>query len=420
MLIKYSILKYVGICMTVFYGLAQASLFSKYLAINDFAFITIIYGVTVYSAFADFGISKPLYSELRMMYVKGQNWREEIEKVMPFIFFAIFLQNIILFGIVGYFWMEKKNNFSILFIFIFIFTIVSNSLILYIENIYNSIDDFNYFQVTDNIRRFIALVSLGFIYIDKTLYLTLLIYSLGLIIIIIMQFSRLKNNYNINLIIRADFLKNIKYIIHKYWKKSKDFLFFSVNETIIYNMGFLAFPFFYNSKEIIEYGIWVKIFVGSTLLMGVIGLAYNHAISRHYLSMNELMVKVKFIQSFMLSIIFIVIFMLILYLGSDYIFLYWLDNKYKLNNIFFISLAIWCVGNACQHVSGTFLMSIGTEFQFLKISSLYILIIMTCSTLLSLNFRLTIDKTLFVNSLVYLIGSLFYLKQAFKKMNLHV
>ncbi len=406
--------------MTVFYGLAQTSLFSKYLAIDDFAFITIIYGVTVYSAFADFGISKPLYSELRMMYVKEQNWREEIERVVPFMFLAIFLQNIILFLIVGYFWIEKKNNYSILFVVIFIFTIVSNSLILYIENIYNSIDDFNYFQITDNIRRFIALLSLGFIYIDKSLYLTLIIYSLGLIIIINNQLNRLKNNYNIKLILRSNFLINIKYIFNRYWKKSKDFLIFSINETIIYNIGFLVFPFFYNSKEIIEYGIWVKIFLGLTLLMGVIGLAYNHAISRYYLSMNESLVKNKFKQSFIFSIIFIAFFILILYSGSDYIFLYWLDNKYKLNNIFFIALAVWCIGNACQHVSGTFLMSTGTEFEFLKNSSLYILITMTCSTLLSLNFGLTIDKTLLVNSLVYFIGALFYLKQAFKKMNIHV
>ena len=198
-------------------------------------------------------------------------------------------------------------------------------------------------------------------------------------------------------------------VIRKYFRDARDSFIFTVNEIIIYNGGYLIFPLFLTSYEIIIYGLWMRLFTGISMLFRAITDISIHDTTRRYFEGNTLIVRKNLRNILSMNFLIIFVSIIVYFSAKDWLFDFWVGNKSIFSSSINFSLWVMIFANSIQHLSGTFLISIGNHFDFVKKISTAIMILTVLSNVTLGIFYKDISLILIILSLFYVIGSLIYL-----------
>lgn len=415
MLFKYSILKYLGLTLSVIFGILQPTIFEDNLDTDNFAFLILIYGFATYLILFDLGINRSVYTKLRKLYIENDlKWKKTILYIIPLFNWMLFSILIFFSIILWYFWSVYLNNFKYITIMLFVISIVMNIGINYMEVLYNGINKLNHFQYIDISRKIINISTLFLAYIDNTMLLTFLYSSLGLFILLAyLQYSICKSYIKRKLIILTG-LKKTVFTFRNYWNDARDSFIFNINETLIYNNGYILIPLYFGSFFIIQYGLWMKLFLGITLISGGISSIFIHKITETYFNGNYRQTKNYLLLSLILSVMISLFTFSIFYNFSDLIFKYWVSEKYSMDKNLLYSLGLWTVVNALQTVSGIFLLSIGGQFKYIRNLSSIILVFIIITTIFCLSVGYSLGALLLILGCIYTFGVSFYMYRTVK------
>lgn len=407
---KYAKLKFIGLGIGVTSTLIQPYLFNKFFAQDDFAFLLLLYGFTTYLMFFDFGISKPIYAVLRKKFISNDEVGYILKDIIPFYNMVVVVLAII-FGICVYLASNSfPNSFNITVLVFFILITSMTIGINYLENILNAIDEQIFFQKIDLARKSSNLLFPFLLFIDNTFTLSLLMNSIVILILYILVQYKLKNYYESSFNLFLNSIADFILIIKQYGKSSAQYLLFAINETIVYNGGFILIPIFLSSLFIVQYALWMKIFMGILMFVKTVIDIFIHKITRFYHEKDFDNVYKYLTITFLLSIVVSIFFTVSIYYFNDLLFKYWVDEKYSFSGLYYLALFMWLVGVSIQGVSGTFLLSEGTSFGIMsKVSSAIVLVLVITQFIALYTFK-NLEEFLLLGSFVYFLGAFVYLK----------
>ena len=259
------------------------------------------------------------------------------------------------------------------------------------------------------------------LYVDHSFISSILFGSFSLSVLYLATLYKVCYKLNITFFKIFSFkYDSITKVTKKYFTDSKDSLIFTINEILIYNGGYIIFPFFLNSYEIIIYGLWVRLFTGISMLFRSITDISIHNITRNYFEGNNYEVRksLKIITALNFSIIFCSF--LIYFVYQDNLFFLWLNNDYFFSKLANTALWIIIIANSLQHIAGTFLISVGGNFQYIKkLSSIIMITIMTSNIILGYIYN-NINIILLFLSIFYALGSIVYMLKLIKYNEINV
>ncbi|WP_117883841.1 hypothetical protein [Aureibaculum luteum] len=406
-------LNYGALLVGVLNTYLRPKFFSQYFSEQNFAFLTITYGLAVYIGFLDGGISKPLYVSLREKFInKKDGISQQIKQTFSFylILFAIVL--LIFSFVLLFFYYQLQNNLSLILIFLLVFNLTVNFQISNFKNILLAVDEFEFFQKIEFFRRISNLLAICSLVIDTSFILGVLLSNVIIVVLLLFLKKKLNQKYNLaNRFLSIKWLE-ITTFYRQYFEQSKNFFQFTVFETIIYNSGFIIIPFFYDDFNIIQYGLLITIFNGISIFSRSIVDISIHEMTKTYLADNLKKSKKIFHYSLLISLIMNLLIFLVFIIFSEFIFDIWVGQKYIFTQLMYLALFIMLMGNAIQHVSGTILVSLKNNFKKVKLISRTILIIVLLAQFGVIIVKGNISLFYFMTSIIYFFGAIAYFYSA--------
>jgi len=387
--------------------------FSQYFSEQNFAFLTIIYGLAIYIGFLDGGISKPLYVSLREKFIKN---KEGISKLITqtFSFYlALFVVVLVLFSLVLFIVYTKfQNSLSVVLILLLTFNLSINFQISNFKNILLAVDEFEFFQKIEFFRRFSNLLAICSLVIDKSFILGMLLSNIIIIVLLLFLKQKLNKKYSLKNRFLSIRMQEITSFYKQYFEQSKNFFLFTVFEIIIYNSGFIIIPFFYNDFNIIQYGLLITIFNGVSIFSRSIVDISIHEMTKTYLGGNLIKSKNIFKYSLLIALLINAMIFLFFYIFSEYIFDNWVGKKYIFTQLMYLALLIMLIGNSIQHVSGTILVSLKDNFRNVKFKSGIILSLILLVQIGVIITKGNISLFYLMTSFIYFFGAISYFYSA--------
>jgi hypothetical protein len=410
---KLAALKYITVAIGVITGFVQPAVFSRAYSESDFTFLLLIFGYATYLSFFDFGVGKPAYATIRMKFIKREYIRPSISNFLAFYSLVLLTISVVFTVALLIQFYNYKPQIYLSSIIIFSLSISVNVAIGYMQHLLNAVDDFLFFQKMDLYRKIGTLVSILLIFIDDTLLTTAIVSFISCYIVLAYLIRRVLHKFQISYVrvLKKVWVKS--YIIFiRYFEQSKNYLIFTVNETLIYNGGYFLIPAFFGNFETIQFSLWMKIFLGVALIVRVFADTLIHRLTKYHINGERESAMKVFKVGIILSIASSFSILLIFTMIQDVFFRLWTDEIYVFNSLMLSSLWIWSMSNAVQHVSGTFLLAEGMQFRFMKrmstIICLSILIVFGSASYITNDFA----NTFFAMSIVYMIGSCIYFVKA--------
>lgn len=148
------------------------------------------------------------------------------------------------------------------------------------------------------------------------------------------------------------------------WKDAVRFLFFSINELLLYNLPLVFFTLTGRSDALVFTAVWMKLFQVSVLPMRMLvdARVNRHTVDFHRGRFGELDRQIRLTS--IIAFGSVVAPLMIIGLFID-IILQWLGAKEMMGEPWFLAgIAMWCIGNVVQHVYGSFILSYGGGFAF--------------------------------------------------------
>ena len=413
----YIYLSYLNLSFGFINAFFQPFVFNKFFEASSFSFLLILYGISVYMSFFDGGISKPLYVLIREKYVKFQPHNKIIKEIISFYLVVLIIVSIVFSFIV----FLLNSSYGLIFdnslLLLFSLFISINVIITSFKDILWAIDKYEFFEKIEIIRRVINLGSALLIFIDKTLY-TSFIFQLSITGLLLLYIIYVINDNKFYKLSIFKINLNQTYIfLKKHFSDGKYYLGFTLNEKLIYNSGFLILVFFLQPVEIVIYGLFIRVFNGVSSFSKIINNFYVHDITKKFIGNEVENTKLLIRNNIFLSLAMTILLFICFLIADKYLFVYWVDKQYSFGNLTIISLLIWLFSNSIQHIAGTVLVSIGGAFKKLFNISLVIVINMLIFSLLILLIFNDLEKYLFINSIIYFFGTIFYLLTLFKVLN---
>lgn len=405
MILKYGLLKYLGLGCSVVIGFLLPAIFSRNLSTEDFAMATVVLGLSSYFSFFDFGVGKPAYATIRKSFLDGGNdWKEDIYSIISFFIFSSCLV-LSSFFLLSYFYVGKAYPDASSFLFLFFSCFVSLNIFLNnMESVYNAVDKYFHFLIYDFLRKASPVIIIFTIPIYKSLDLPYLFSTIFLFFLAVMSSfyfirNKIRKLYN---------LKRHIWFVKKLWKDAFSYLVFNCSEAFIYNFGFIIFPYYLMNVDLIVYGLWLKIFIGINLFSTLVVNIFIHKITKLY-HLNDLIsafknLAIAFVVALSISLVSLSIFSL----WEDNILHKWVSDSKYIENFPLAALWFWCVFNSIQSTCGVFLLSIGGNFVYLRKLALTTSGVMFLSVFYCSYKGSSLSDILFVASLVYGLGCLGY------------
>jgi O-antigen/teichoic acid export membrane protein len=408
---RYALTKYASIFLSLVSGYIQPLIFARFFAEREFALLTLLYGLAVYFAFCDGGISKPIYARLRRGYVQQELRTGEIEDITAFYMFLLLgLTGAACIATVGI-GLCYKNPFP-LFILILLGLILSfNVIISYYKNILNSLDEYILSEKLDIARKIINVVALLTLFLHHRFVVALGINVVGLLGVFCLLVWTIARRFSLN--VRGCFAlrwETTKRVCKSYFGDSKHYFAFSINETLIYNSGYILVPLFLEDVDVVQYGLWSRVYLGIATLVYAIGEIGLPGITRAYFSNDKRRTESYFLRILLYSIVAVIILLIGVCANIDTLFQYWVDGKYRFQSLAVLALVVWLVGNSIQHVSGSFLLAMGGQFGMMKKVSFYIMLYVVGVSIVMLWSTGSLGATLLAVSIGYFCGAVYYLR----------
>lgn len=359
--------------------------------------------------FIDGGISKPLYSNIRNLYIHNSGLlKNEIEYV-SFLYSLIFIILIIVvacsFLVCLFLFYSGSFNWTV--VVSLAINVAINIQITFYKNLLYSINNYIYFDFLELIRKtsnLCCLLLFSFFHnFEYSININIIILSI-ILAFLMLKFKRQGSRSKLSRI----FVIKVFFSIKKYTADSINYLIFTFSELTIYYSGFVLVPLFLNNNDSILYGIWSKLFFGFSLIIYSFAELNIHEITKLFF-LNQLPETIKRLNSTLILLLIIMTFSLfLLYNFRTEIFIIWTNGKYQLDSTLFISLSIWVVANCIQHIAGSFQLSVGSFFKIMKIYSLVIGIVILLLGVFTLYYTKSLELYLLSTSIIYLIGSFSY------------
>jgi O-antigen/teichoic acid export membrane protein len=363
----------------------------------------------------DGGLSRILYADLRKLFVEKSEYQTKVDTALKFyssVGYLIFLLFSTFSFILYHF---CQNSFNLIVIFLLAIGISLNVLLSYIKSIFASIDRFEQYERIDIIRKVLNLLAIGLIVFDETMILTSIFTALFSIILLVYSYYLLSGKL---------FIKNLSFdlaslkLFKETFSTSKNIVLFSISEAFIYNAGFLIIPIIYTSYEVIQFGLWMKIFMGLAVLIRFATDINIHQITKKYFEKSKNTTLKLFKNTMIISVLIMGMSFFCFFMFKDVFFVIWVKNKYQLNNYMFIALFILLFGNSIQHISGSFLISTGKNFSLIRRNSLLVCFIHIFIYLMSFIFNIKLGILLIILEIVYFSMSIVYVKNSIDEINL--
>jgi len=406
---QFIFLNYIGLLVAILNTYLRPQLFSVYFDESNFAILMLFYGISVYLAFLDGGISKPLYALIRELFISNDDkYKQYVNQAFAF-FIGVFVVSFLLFCstmLLLSFLIEQ--NISLLLVCLICLNLVLNFTLINIKNILIAIDQYEFFQRIELLRRGAVLLTILSLFLDPSFVLGNVVVN-GLLIILIFY---VKANSAPNCPWFR--LSDAKRIYLTLFSKAKHYFMFTINETLIYNSGFIIIPFFYNDFSVIQFSLCIALYNGIAMLSRSVLDISLHDMTKRFIKGDMKRSFKNFKYSILISSSLSVLFFLVLYFMSDFIFNLWVGVKYNLSNIMYTGLFLFLVGNVIQHISGTLLVSVHNNYRSVKKLSFNLMVSVVFVQLIISLFSFGVDLLFFSTSVVYLVGSIIYFNRGLK------
>lgn len=406
---RYALLRYTSIFIGIINAFLLPYVFNLTFKEEEFSFILVLYGYSLYLNFLDFGLSKPLYSLIRNQKVLNKDYNKVLKGAL-FLYGLVFTIQILFFFIFAFFlWYLKNIELSLMFIILFTLTAALTSIFGYVKSIFWAVDKFEFIEKIEILQRIFNSLTFVLLIFSGSLILSFAISNILAIILLTLAIRLLlKDHFENKKDVLISWRSESKSLVTNLKKDSLNNFIFSINETLIYNSGFIIFPFFLLNFDIIIYGLWIRLFSGIALFMRAVSDIKIHDVTTSFFNDDYKKTKSIISKTIIISLIIVVIGFIFYLSVKTFLFHSWVDEKYIFSNLLDISLFILLLGNTIQHISGTFISSIGGYYNSLKSYSLILMIIIISSQLLMVVYLKEIEIILSITSTIYFIGALFY------------
>lgn len=401
------LLNYVALFTGLLNTYFRPKFFERYFSSSNFAFLLLIFGYAVYLTFLDGGVSKPFYAVLRAAFVKkGQADKKLLIQAFSF-YNIVFLVALLLFFLlllgVSLF---VPTSLGMGILFLLALHLVLNFQLLNYKHVLQAVDAYEFYQKLEVLRRLINLGMLLSLLVDPSLLTGSAIANILLLVLVWKVHKQQGVSLN-----QLSFYKAVD-CYRTYFPMAKNFFLFTVNETLIYNSGFILVPLFFGEREIIVFGLLLTVYNGVALFSRSIIDMSIHEITKSYLEGNTRKSKKVFSYSLLVSGVITLLMFTGIYLLASPIFSVWVGTEYLFSDAMFIGILIFLLGNVLQHVSGTFLLSVNNNYKTMKKMSFWILLGIAISQLLICWFQKSLEYFFVVTAVIYALGSFVYFVKA--------
>lgn len=408
---KYAVLKLLSVGLVIIWGFLQPAAFHKFLSEKDFAFLTIFYGYGLFLDFFDFGVNKPVYARLRRDFVEGQNIQQQLIDILQ-LYLAILAFMVSVFA--GFMFFSSYHFDNQLTKFVVVLLAINICLTVffnYSRNLLFAIDEFVLFERLDIARKFLNVVSIFLLAVDGSYLLTVLanLLGFGFIFGLILQKIATRFGFSLSDIFQTLELQGIKRTFWTYAHEAKYSFAFTFNANMTFNIGFLLFPLFLSSREIIQFGLWYKITYGTAMFIVAFSDLSLHHITRFYITGKVSQAFRYFLLTIAASLLSVTAMFVVFYLFKAPIFRLWVDSSYEFDGLITLSLLIFFVGRSFEYVSSTILLSLGGFFRKATVLSSFILALCFVLLFSLLYLGKSLSLILIIFSLVVLLNGLMYL-----------
>tara|TARA_Y100000766_G_scaffold282516_1_gene295986 strand:+ start:179 stop:1480 length:1302 start_codon:yes stop_codon:yes gene_type:complete len=414
----FAIFKYFSVGIGIINNFFRPRLFEESFGEGNFAFLTIFYGIIVYLLFFDGGLGVVIYPLLRNKQINKKPLENDLKPLFSLytflfcIFSLVFIPGVVIWGM-------SSSSFGFLILFLLGFTAVFNTIITYFKSVFQGIGHFIFFEKIEILRKTGNFISILLLFVDSSFTSSVIFTTTFLLITMSLIIIFFTKNFKITLqdiffISKA----NLLHIRDTYWKDAYHYFQFSLIEGFMYNFGFILFPIFFpgNKYQIIQFGLWFTIYGGISIILRVIGEVLVNPLTKSYFLGNSYKTLKLFKNGLIISISICLVIIIAFWFLEPIFFELWMHGKYRFNNLFIISLAIFTVGNSGQNIAGKILISIGGNFKKVKIISLIITALITFGFFISFFILPDFGFILTVCSSIYFAGALFYIYFAHKKL----
>lgn len=406
---KYALLRYASIGTGVISGFVQIALYTKYLSQENTAILILISGYSIFLNWIDAGLSKPVYPKLRKAYLNGKDVRQELAYLQ---YFYMALSGVAVFffaALVLVLGQTLKNSIAPMTLTVMGINLALNTSTSFFKNIFNAIDSYTSFEITELIRRASNIFSTLLLIVDPSLILTaysqFIIYAA--VYYYIMKRLLAAADSSFFLIFKTNILL-VRNYMSQYWQETKSYLLFMINETLIYNCSYFIFPLFMTSQQIVIYGIWSRIYSGMATFTRAISDITIHAITESYFQNRIEVAKKLKNRTLLLSITLSLSMLAVFFTLHTHIMKIWVHGQYELSFWALAGLCLWLLGNSVQHVAGTFLVSVGNFFSVIKNISFVLAFSIVCITSSSAWLTRDLGIVLTSTGCIYVLGALIY------------
>lgn len=399
--------------LSILSGFVQSYFYDSFLSKTNFAFLTICFGYSLFMELADLGLGRIFYFSIREKFIKRKDVSLELESyvflysVITIIVLIAFITTVFLASYLN----EIKTTFSTLTLVVFSVNTVLSLIFNFYRNVMFAIEKYMFFDILDVIRKLGLVFSLVFLYTHNSFFLTNLSMSILIlaILLILVVFLFRTNNLSFK---RTRTFSRSKDIIVSYRNKALKYFRFNLNILIIYNCGFLIFPFFLPTQNIIQFGLFYRISFGVTMVIVAVSDLYIHKLTRSYIQEKYIKSRIIFKQSLLVSCVMVTIGFAVFYLNRNVIFHYWVSAEYVFSTKLNLALYIFFIGRCFQYTSTNFLSSIGHFTEIVTAS--YFTLFVTLTFVISMCFLdFKLSDIMLVFSLIILLDGLFNLKATF-------
>lgn len=364
---RYALLRYATISLGVISGFAQIYWFVRYLAPENLAFVVLISGYGVFLNLVDAGLSKPAYADLRAGFIQRLDQTHKIRGILTsyLLLSAVVLTLFCIATLILSVAIPNKLSLSV--VILLGLTLATGTSTNFFRDVLRAVDQYEYFEKTELLRRGANIAATSLVIIDSSLFMTVTTQALIFILIyahVVWRTLRASNGKLRDLVGLS--VSHASETFLRYWPDTKNYLAFMVNETLLYNGGYLIVPAYLDYRGVIIFGVWMRIYSGMTLITRAVSDITIHVITQYFFNGNVSMAQRLLIKSAWLSVGLAAGLTLTFVALHDSFMTLWVSGKYSFDTLMFVGLGTFLCANALQHVMGTFLVSIGEHFRILR------------------------------------------------------
>ena len=402
---KYRLLKLIGAMISVVFGLLQVRYFTEFY-MDSAALLLTLLGLYVYVSFLDFGLTKPIYAELREEYLRSGS-RVTKSYLWLFLVFSILVlfTSIVLIILISRLF---NSDLSVMVIASLSISFSSSLYFVFLRAVFEAFEMHRLIEFLDIIRKFLLLMITLFISVLDSIDYYFFLFGLVNIMVLAMALKSLSTQVifpRLSIKCMEDDLKMIG-------RNGLNNMLYSVSDLLINNSGIIIIPYLFTDKVVLTYHLWLRLYRGLSLFYRSVMDAEIPRLTLFYFN-NELRIfNRRIVRSLYVHISLVTLASFILVLLSNEFFMFFnveIGSR-DTHIVFFVSLWILMFANVIQHRVANVMLSIGGYYLGMRKISFRMLAVVVMTYLFIGYLRVSLVYTLIALSIVMLLSAFFHLR----------